>query len=106
MLLPANTSAAAIAESRDRNLRSPPTTIGPWSSSERIASLAIAWQSRRTLARVYPSPMTARQPPVPNTIFVSVFFRGMNRRLSTMSSASASSSGVLIPWISSGSWIW
>ncbi len=106
MLLPANTSAAAIAESRDRNRRSPPITTGWESSSARIVSLAMAWQSRRTLASVYPSPITARQPPVPNTILVSVFFFGTNSRLRTMSVATASSSVVLMPGTSSGSWIW
>ncbi len=42
---------------------------------------------------------------MPNTILVSVFFLGTNRRLSTMSAAWASSSGVLMPRTSSTSTI-
>ncbi|CPU64227.1 Uncharacterised protein [Mycobacteroides abscessus] len=52
MLLPAKTSAAAMADSRERKRRSPPITTPFPSSPRRIVSFAMAWHSRRTLASV------------------------------------------------------
>ena len=58
-----------------------------------VISLASAWLRRRTLCMVKPSPMMARQPPVPKvTRFCSSWRRGRKSRFCTMNSARARSS--------------
>ncbi len=106
MPLPAKTSAAASTDSRERKRRSPPTTTPIASCPVRVIWLASAWQSRRTLWMVNPSPISARQPPVPKWISpVSMACCGAKSRRSTMSAAACSSSEVLMSCTSPASTI-
>src|SRR5271157_6465785 len=66
--LPAKTSAAASAAWRERKRRSKPIRTPRDCERWRTVSLASACASRRTLSSVKPSPMRARQPPVPKAI--------------------------------------
>src|ERR1039458_7525617 len=66
--LPAKTSAAAWAAWRERKRRANPIRTPQDCRSWRAISLASACASRRTLSSVKPSPIRARQPPVPKAI--------------------------------------
>jgi len=66
--LPAKTSHAHWAASFDRKRRSKPTTTPRSETPSAAMRSHRPWMRRRTLALVKPSPMMARQPPVPNWI--------------------------------------
>ena len=78
---PAMTSENQMADSRLRKRRSYPMQKPFWLHPSRFMRRATAQATRRILARVNSSPMTARQPPVPNAIMLKLLLLCLRLRV-------------------------